>query len=325
VPSRPSRTRRWYAPEPETVPILVRERRDAMVRLMRDRVVVGRGAAVGAVAFMAVGPSIVKKVEMAEMAFVFWRLSAAAAFYALVLVLVGNRLRWEDLRRSMVGGLLFAVNLVFFILSMRRTSAVNAVVIASMQPVLLLAVGYRLFGERPHRSVYIGAAVAFGGVVVAMAGSGANEVATWSGDLLAVATTVLFAAYYVVSKQARAELDSTTYQLSLTVVAAVAMLPVALVAEGGLAVPSGENWVLVAAMAVLPGTGHLLTNFAHGHVTLTQMSLISLLFTGVAPLYAWWLIGERIAGQQGLGMAVVLISLAFVVTRPVEVVARSGD
>ena len=67
---------------------------------------------------MAVGPSIVKKVEMAEIAFVFWRLSAAAAFYALVLVLVGNRLRWEDLRRSMVGGLLFAVNLVFFILSL---------------------------------------------------------------------------------------------------------------------------------------------------------------------------------------------------------------
>ncbi|MEC8947457.1 MAG: hypothetical protein VX897_03935, partial [Actinomycetota bacterium] len=63
---------------------------------MRDRVVVGRSAAVGAVGFMAVGPSIVKKVEMGEMAFVFWRLSAAAAFYALVLVLVGNRLRWED-------------------------------------------------------------------------------------------------------------------------------------------------------------------------------------------------------------------------------------
>jgi drug/metabolite transporter (DMT)-like permease len=60
-------------------------------------------------------------------------------------------------------------------------------------------------------------------------------------------------------------------------------------------------------------------------VTLTQMSLISLLFTAVAPLYAWWLIGERIVGQQGVGMAVVLIALSFVVTRPVEVVARTGD
>ncbi len=296
-----------------------------MVRQMRDRVVVGRSAAVGAVAFMAVGPSIVKKVEMAEMAFVFWRLVVASAFYALVFVLVGNRLRWKDLRRSIVGGLLFAANLVFFILSMRRTSAVNAVVIASMQPVLLLAVGHRLFGERPHRSVYVGAVVAFSGVLVAMAGSGASGVATWSGDLFAAVTTILFPAYYVVSKQARADLDSATYQLSLTVVAAVAMVPVVLVAEGGMAVPSGGNWILVVAMAVLPGTGHLLTNFAHGHVTLTQMSLINLLFTAVAPLYAWWLVGERVGGQQALGMAVVMTALAFVVTRPVEVVDLSGD
>jgi drug/metabolite transporter (DMT)-like permease len=173
--------------------------------------------------------------------------------------------------------------------------------------------------------VYIGAVLAFGGVVVAMAGSGAGGVATWSGDLMAAVTMVLFAAYYVVSKRARAEMDSTTYQLALTVVAAATLLPIALVAEGGVAVPTGGDWGLVAAMAIIPGTGHLLTNFAHGYVTLTQMSLISLLFTGVAPLYAWWLVGERIAGQQGLGMAVVLISLAFVVTRPVEVVARSGD
>jgi drug/metabolite transporter (DMT)-like permease len=279
----------------------------------------------GAVGFMAFGPSIVKKVEMEEMAFVFWRLGIAAAFYTVVLVLAGNRLRWIDLKRSAVGGVIFAVNLVFFILSMRRTSAVNAVVIASLQPILLLAVGYRLFGERPHRSVYVGASVAFVGVVVAMAGSGAGGVATWSGDLMALVTMVLFAAYYVASKQARAEMDSITYQLSLTVVATVVLLPIALVVEGGVALPSDGDWWMVAAMAIIPGTGHLLTNFAHGHVTLTQMSLISLLFTAVAPLYAWWLVGERIAGQQGVGMAVVLIALSFVVTRPVEVVARTGD
>ncbi len=290
---------------------------------MRDRLVVGRGAAVGAVGFLAFGPSIVKEVEMPAMAFIFWRIILGALLYAVVLVLVGNRLSWADLKRSFVGGLVFAVNLVFFILCMRRTSAVNAVVITSLQPVLLLVVGYRLFGERPHRSVYIAATVAFGGVVVTMAGAGTGGVATWSGDLMAVVCMVLFAIYYVVSKKARSEMDSTTYQLALTVVSAVVLLPVALLAEGGLALPVGRDWGLVGAMAVLPGTGHLLTNFAHGSVTLTQMSLISLLYTALGPLYAWWLIDERIAGQQGFGILLVLAALAFVVTRPVEVVTRS--
>jgi len=53
-----------------------------------------------------------------------------------------------------------------------------------------------------------------------------------------------------------------------------------------------------------------------------MMSLINLLFTAVAPLYAWWLVGERIGGLQAVGLGVVMASLAFVVTRPVEVVDR---
>ncbi|GIT46022.1 MAG: hypothetical protein Ct9H300mP12_06070 [Acidimicrobiales bacterium] len=140
-----------------------------MVRWCGTGVLVGRSAAVGAVAFWRWSQHR-KKVEMAEIAFVFWRL-VPWAFYALVLVLVGNRLAGRTCALH-GGGPVFAVNLVFFILSMRRTSAVNAVVIASMQPVLLLAVGYRLFGERPHPGGLHGAVVAFGGVVVAMAGSG---------------------------------------------------------------------------------------------------------------------------------------------------------
>jgi drug/metabolite transporter (DMT)-like permease len=71
-------------------------------------------------------------------------------------------------------------------------------------------------------------------------------------------------------------------------------------------------------MAALPGTGHLLTNYAHAHVTLTVMGLINLLFTVIAPLYAWWLLDEAIGGVQALGIAVVMATLAMVVTRPAE-------
>jgi len=205
---------------------------------------------------------------------------------------------------------------------MRRTSATNAVVIASLQPVVLLAVAGPMFGERPDRAIYGWSVVAFGGVVLAMYASDASGVATRQGDLLALIMMLLFSAYYVASKRARRTVDSANYQLALTVVAAVAVLPFALVIEGGLALPIGGDWLLVVAMAVLPGTGHLLTNYAHGHTSLTMMSLINLLFTAVAPLYAWWLVGERIGGLQAVGMGVVMAALAFVVTRPVKVVAR---
>ena len=279
----------------------------------------GRAAAISAVGFMALGPSIVKKVSMDEIAFVFWRLAVAALLYGIVLLASGKRLSLHDIRRSMLGGLLFGVNLVFFIFAMRRTSAANAVVIWSLQPVVLLAVAGPMFGERPSRTIYGWSLVAFGGVVLAMYGSGASGVATRQGDLLAVAMMLLFSAYYVASKRARETVASANYQLALTLVAVV---PFALVMEGGVALPGGDDWFLIVAMAALPGAGHLLTNYAHGHTTLTMMSLINLLFTAVAPLYAWWLVGERIGGLQAVGLGVVMASLAFVVTRPVEVVDR---
>ena len=173
----------------------------------------GRAAAISAVGFMAFGPSIVKKVSMDEVAFVFWRLAVAAVFYAIVLLASGSRLSREDIRRSTLGGLLFGINLVFFIFALRRTSAANAVVISSLQPVVLLTVAGRMFGERPNRTIYGWSVVAFGGVVLAMYGSGASGVATRQGDLLAVAMMLLFSAYYVASKRARETVAPANYQL----------------------------------------------------------------------------------------------------------------
>ena len=282
----------------------------------------GNGAVALSVALMSFGPSIVKKVDMAEMSFMFWRLAFAVVLYAAVLVATGSRVTWADLRKSTLGGVAFGVNMVLFIVTMRRTSAVNAVVIASLQPVVLMAAGARLFGERPQRSVYGWGALAFGGVVVAVVASDAGGVATPEGDLLAVVMMLTYAAYMVISKQARTELDSSTYQLSLTLVALATVLPIALVFEGGVAMPVADDWWLLVAMAVLPGSGHLLVNVAHGYTSLTMVSLVNLAFTAVAPLYAWWLVGEGIGGTQAAGMAVVMVALGFVVTRPVEVVGR---
>ncbi|MBH98984.1 MAG: hypothetical protein CL467_00070 [Acidimicrobiaceae bacterium] len=289
---------------------------------MRGGPGLGRGAAVLSVALLGLGPSIVKLVDMAEMAFVFWRLIAAAVIYALVLLAVGSRVTWEDLRRSALGGVVFGVNLIFFIFAMRRTSAVNAVIIAALQPAVLLVAGSRLFGERPHRSVYGWSILAFAGVVLAMVSADASGAATRWGDFLALITMLLFSAYYVISKRARAEMDSSTYQLALTLVSTATVVPFVLVFEGSVAVPGGDDWWLVMAMAAVPGTGHLLTNFAHGHASLSMVSLINLGYPAIAPLYAWWLVGEKIGGMQAVGMGLVMVALSFVVTRPVEVIAH---
>ena len=265
---------------------------------------------------MAFGPIIIKISDLAELRFVFWRLAAALVVYLAYLVVSGSRLTVAALRTSFWGGILFGVNLVLFVTFMRRTSATHAVVMGSLQPIVLLGVAGPLFGERPRRSLYLWSLLAIGGVVLSLQGGDPSGVATVEGDVLAFFGMLLWCSYYVVSKRARMTLDSTVYQLCLTLVATIVILPAALISGHGVAPPSGADWWPVLLMAAIPGTGHLLTNYAHAHVTLTMMGLINLLFTVITPLYAWWLVDEALGGVQALGIVVVVATLAVVVTRP---------
>lgn len=289
---------------------------------MERQVTIGRTAAVVSVMMLATGPSIVKISELPEMTFIFWRLGAAALGYAVALRLSGKRFSWEAWRRSLLGGLVFGVNLVFFVLGMRRTSAANAVMIGALQPVVLIGVAGPFFGERPRRTIYFWSLLAMGGVALSMVASGSEGVASRQGDLLAFAGMLLFSAYFVVSKKARQELDSMTYQLGLTLTAVLVVVPFAVFMGQSLAPPGGADWWPVLLMAAIPGTGHWLTNYAHGQVSLVAMSLINLLFTVVAPLYAWVLVGETVGGWQAAGMGLVLAALTMVVSRPIEAVSR---
>ena len=292
--------------------------------MVERRLVVGRSVALGATALLAVGPSIVKISDLPEARFVLWRLVLAAVFYGLISMASGDRPSRSELRHALWGGLVFAVNLVFFVAAMRRTSAANAVVIGALQPVVLLGLAGPLFGERPRRALYGWSLLAIGGVAVAMYGSEGDGVATRFGDLLALVGMLLFCLYYVVSKRARTEVGSVSYQLGLTVVAALVMVPVALVSGHGVAPPSGGDWWPVALMALIPGTGHLLINYAHAHVPLALMGLINLLFVALVPFYAWWLVGETLGGLQAVGVGLVIATLAMVVARPVEQSVSTG-
>ncbi|MBC8364937.1 MAG: DMT family transporter [Actinobacteria bacterium] len=278
----------------------------------------GRAAATFAVSLMAFGPIIVKISDLASLRFVFWRLAAALVVYLAYLVASGSRLTIAALRTSFWGGLLFGLNMVLFVTFMRRTSATHAVVMGSLQPIVLLGVAGPLFGERPRRSLYLWSLLAIGGVVLSLQGGDPSGVATVEGDVMAFFGMLLWCGYYVVSKRARLTVDSTVYQLCLTLVATIIILPAALVSGHGVAPPSGAEWWPILLMAAIPGTGHLLTNYAHAHVTLTVMGLINLLFTVITPLYAWWLVDEALGGVQALGIVVVVVTLAMVVTRPTE-------
>ena len=199
--------------------------------------------------------------------------------------------------------------------------------LTSAHPLLMMLITKRLFGERTSLSDVALAVTAVAGVGLVV--FGANQASTGSidGDLLALAAMVTFAGYLAASKRARVELDALSYQAGYTAIATVVIFPILVASGQELGIADGSDWWLIAAMAVLPGGGHYLINFAHPHVRLVVLSLMLLFVVPGSAIIAWLWLDESLAALQVVGIIVVLAAVATVIlrSRPPPAPAQSGE
>jgi drug/metabolite transporter (DMT)-like permease len=229
---------------------------------------------------------------------------------------VRARLDRDWLRGSLAGGTLFACHQMLFFSGLKRTTVTDINTIGALQPVLVLWVAGSLFGERAtaRAAAWSLAAVAGAAFVIA----GARGAPTWSaaGDGLAVANLFAFTAYFLASKRIRERTDAWTYVLGMTTVAGVVMLGACLASGQDLGSPHRGDWVILVAIAVLPGTlGHVLMNWAHAYVSAFAISMMLLGVPVVGAFAAAAVLGEPITLLQVVGGALVLVAIASVVLR----------
>jgi len=271
-------------------------------------------AATSAVVVWGASSVLIKQVDgLNGLGVACYRIWLGAIVVTLVFLASGGRLSRRLLRLSLWGGLTFTADLVLYFTAVHHTSIANATVIGALQPILVLAVASRLFGERARLAEIGWGAVAVAGtalVVVGGDGGGANSL---DGDLLAVGALVAWTAYFVCSKTARQELTAFEYLTGMAIVAAVAVVPLPLLFDGTLGTTDVDGWITIVYITVINGLiGHFLMAFAHGHVTLLTVSLLTLAIPVFAAAGAALWIDEPLTGLQVGGMAVVLASLAFV-------------
>jgi drug/metabolite transporter (DMT)-like permease len=139
---------------------------------------------------------------------VFWRLGLAVPTMWAVAYLTGGRCSMALLRRALVPGIFFGLSMATSFASYRFTSIVSATLIGSLQPVLVLLVAGRLFGERVARSHLGFAALALAGVAAVVLGGADGSGNGLLGDALAAVSLVLFVTYMLKAKRLR--LDGCT-------------------------------------------------------------------------------------------------------------------
>lgn len=214
---------------------------------------------------------------------------------------------------SLAGGLLFATHQLFFFSAVNFTTIANVTIIGALQPVLVLLVAARLFAEPASWRVLGACVVAIAGTSLVVWGS-LGETEAGFGDLLALGNLFAFTGYFLVSKRVRGGVGTTEYVVGMTTVAGVFMGVACLFLGEDLSSPSRTDLLVIGTLALFPGTlGHILTNWAHAHVSALRISVVLLAAPVVATAGAAVFLGETITAVQLLGFGIVLSSIGVVV------------
>ena len=257
--------------------------------------------------------TIPKLVPVPAMTFAFWRLWLGAGAMLVLLAVLGRRPTRVAVRASIPGGVLFGLNLVFFFSAIKDTSVADVLVIGALQPLLVMLVAGRLFGERASRREWLWGAVSLAGVVVFIVGSSGTP--TWSlrGDLLAFASLLVWTAYFLVSKRVRARVPAIEYMSTVTVVAAVVVTPLALASGHSLGSLRIQDWMWLLLFLGAAQGGHIVLAWSLPHVDVTLASLLILAEPVLTAVAALAVLGEPIRILEVVGGLVAVGSLAAVV------------
>ncbi|QFU15597.1 DMT family transporter [Microvirga thermotolerans] len=192
-----------------------------------------------------------------------------------------------------------------------ETSVANTVLLMNLSPVFVTLLAFLILHERPSARQLSGYAITILGAVL-MTG------VTWDawrlgwGEMLALLSAFLYAAYFLIVKRLRARVGALAIMLWTSAIAAVVLAPVAILESEPLLPSSAMGWVPIAAMALgVQIGGHGLMAHAMKTLPASYASTTALARPVLAAAAAWLLFGEALTFAQMTGAALVLGGLAF--------------
>ncbi|MGC2485548.1 MAG: DMT family transporter [Acidimicrobiales bacterium] len=242
----------------------------------------------------------------------FW---LGALFLTAIVYLTGKRLSWATVRATWLGGIFLGADMMMFYSSVRLTTIVDASVIGALQPALVLIAARPLFGERMSRRDVFWIVLAMVGVSVAVIGPGGTAPHRLLGDILAAGALLSFSTYWLISKHAREAINAIEYTAGVMIFAALLSTPVVFIAGQSLSRFHAGDWTWIVLLALVPGTGHLIMNWAHRYVDASISAAISCLSPLVASLVAIPILGQSLTWLQVIGVLIGLAAIAVVAAR----------
>jgi drug/metabolite transporter (DMT)-like permease len=269
--------------------------------------------------------------QAASLAIAAYRLSLATLLLT-PFMLRQPRNVWPSTRRSWalgsLSGFFLAVHFASWIGSLEFTSVASSVVLVQTAPLFVAILSPIVLRETPSPRVWIGLLIAFtGGVLIAFGDSCTVQAGIHCpplsqllggtalyGDLLALIGGLAGAAYLIIGRNVRAQLDLIPY-VSIVYGSAALILTIWAVAAGvqlfGFQI---NTYIWFLLLALLPQLlAHTTYNWALKYLPATSVSLSLLGEPISAAILAWLLLGEAVPGLRILGGVIVLAGIIMAV------------
>lgn len=259
--------------------------------------------------FISIGPVIAAASDVGGLSMGWWR-SWIGLFVLFLLVAFKGQLSWDLAMPTLAPGICFGLATSLFFWANQLTSIVNASLIAALQPIPIAVLAALVFGEVLTRRDLGWGVIAVGGAAALALARESSGGGSLKGDLIAAISVTIGSLYFVVAKTALRKLDILPFMLGVFAWSSLMMTPVMLFSGQQILATSGEGWMRVAGIAVLPGLGHLFLNYAQGRAPLKMMGLIGLTLPVSSTLLGLWFLGQKVSAGQAIAMAVVIAALA---------------
>ncbi len=254
---------------------------------------------------------------------IFWR-NLGGSLMTLPFAL-RHKLDRTGVKWAVLAGIVLAVHFVGFFLSMRMTSVTAGTAIVATQPIFAAFFVKITGGHIPTRA-WLGMLISFTGVLVVTGIDLQLDRRSFLGDLAALISGSLAAAYMLIGSRAQQTLATTSYTTICYFVCAMTALPMALIAGYdivGFAVR--EWWILLGLIIGAQILGHTMFNMTLKRVSPAVVSMIVFFEVPVAAIVSLvFNIGKQPSLSIIPGVILILLGCILVVlrTRPESVMTE---
>ncbi len=270
-------------------------------------------------AVIGLAPILVRLADAGPAAVGFWRVTFALPLLLLMAQKTDGGVGGAP-RLALLAGAAFALDLSFWHYGIAFTSVANATVLTNLTPVVVTAVAWLVFKQRPRNLFVAAVALAVGGAWLMAAGRGANAPGSNPplGDAFSLMTAVWYALYFLAVSAARRTVGATRIMFWSGVASAPLLLLAALLLDEPLLPATLAGWAACVGLGLMHVAGQGSIAWALGRLPAATASVVVLVQPVVAAVLGWVLFTEALGPVQALGAGIALagVVLAQTASRP---------